>query len=103
MYGREGMAIEDKAAKLEFLIERDAARWVVAVQRAENMLNALTSGILEMEKPGSALGGPGHSTELYDLLEYLAGVVLYGHPPCHGDPRLRLTHPKNGMLVCRAL
>ena len=81
MYELAGMTIEDKAAKLEFLIERDAARWVVAVQRAENMLNALTSGILEMEKPGSALGGQGHSTELFDLLEYLAGVVQYGHPP----------------------
>ena len=82
MHEREGMTIEDKAAKMQHLINRDQRRHFDAEQRAETMLNALTSGILRMEMPSSALGGQGHSTELFDLLEYLAGVVKYGHPPC---------------------
>ena len=87
----EDMTIADKVAKLQYLINRDQRRHFDAEQRAETMLNALTSGILRMEMPSSALGGLGHSTELFDLLEYLAGVVQYGHPPCYGHPPLRLT------------
>ena len=94
MHEREGMTIEDKAAKMQHLINRDQRRHFDAEQRAETMLNALTSGILRMEMPSSALGGRGHSPELLDLLEYLAGVVEYGHPPCYGHPRLRLTLPE---------
>ena len=94
MLEREDMTIADKVAKLQYLINRDQGRHFEAEQRAETMLNALTSGILRMEMPSSALGGRGHSPELLDLLEYLAGVVEYGHPPCYGHPRLRLTLPE---------
>ena len=98
-YEQEDMTIADRVAKLQYLIERDQQRHVEAERRAEALLNGLTTGILTMEMPGSGLGGPEHSLELYDLLEYLAGVVQYGHPPCYGHhdpghPQLRLTLPQ---------
>ena len=67
---------EPLAHEVQRINERDLSRMHMALERAQHVQKH--TGELVMRTPASGLGG---STELFDLLEYLADTVLHS-PPC---------------------